>query len=347
MTLHNEKNDRYLSSLNRELHSIMEINPKVVIIGEDILDPYGGAFKVTKGLSTRFPDRVFTTPISEAAIVGVAIGLSMRGFYPVVEIMFGDFLALAADQIINHAAKFRWMYNNKVNVPIVVRTPMGGRRGYGPTHSQSLEKHFMGIPDLWVIAPNIVGSPGELLRQSILDCKDPVLFIEDKTCYGKHLITDISNLHIEKYSDNIAPFPSSFIYHDDIGEGPDGLLFCYGGMVPICIDAIEYLRDQEGLRINLVVLTQLSPVPQTHIRHVLDRWFPNLFFYTEESSTIGGWSSEIITTVEEIRGSYSQPSPVKHVRVGAKHTPIPASRELEFHSLPQVDNIVEAILNCF
>lgn len=347
MSLHSEKNDRYIMSLNHELHSIMAADPRIVIIGEDIVDPYGGAFKVTKGLSTRFPERVFTSPISESAIVGTAIGLSMRGFYPVVEIMFGDFIMLAADQIINHAAKFRWIYNNKVNVPIVVRTPMGGRRGYGPTHSQSLEKHFIGIPDLWVVAPNIVGNPGKLLRQAILDCNNPLLFIEDKSCYGKHLITEISNLCIENYHDDTAPFPSSFIYHDNIETRPDGLLFCYGGMVSLCIEVIEYLRDREGLHINLIVLTQLSPIPWTHIRRVLDKWFPRHFFYAEEANAIGGWSSEIITTVEEIRGSYSQSPHVKHARIGAKDTPIPASRELELNSLPQVDNIVELILNCF
>ena len=121
--------------------------------------PYGGAFKVTRGLSSRFPARVFATPISEAAIVGLATGLALRGMRPVAEIMFGDFLFLAGDQLVNHAAKFRWMYHDQVRVPMVIRTPMGGRRGYGPTHSQSIEKHFMGVPGLWVVAPHVLSSP--------------------------------------------------------------------------------------------------------------------------------------------------------------------------------------------
>ncbi|MCX7609921.1 MAG: alpha-ketoacid dehydrogenase subunit beta, partial [Anaerolineales bacterium] len=102
-----------LESLNHALHTAMESDPRVYILGEDILDPYGGAFKVTRGLSTRFPDRVLTTPISEAAIVGVAAGMALRGLRPVAEIMFGDFVTLIADQVVNHAAKFRWMYNEK------------------------------------------------------------------------------------------------------------------------------------------------------------------------------------------------------------------------------------------
>ncbi len=117
-----------------------------MVVGEDLLDPYGGAFKVTKGLSTKFPDRVLTTPLSEAGFTALAAGMAIRGLRPVVEIMFGDFLMLAADQFINHIGKYRWMYNDKVRVPLVIRTPMGGRRGYGPTHSQTLEKHFIGAP---------------------------------------------------------------------------------------------------------------------------------------------------------------------------------------------------------
>ncbi len=141
-----------LESLNAALHTALENDPRVYVLGEDILDPYGGAFKVTRGLSTRFPDRVLTTPISEAAILGISTGMALRGLRPVAEVMFGDFITLMADRLINHAAKFRWMYNEQVRVPLVLRAPMGGRRGYGPTHSQSLEKLFLGVPGLKVLA---------------------------------------------------------------------------------------------------------------------------------------------------------------------------------------------------
>ncbi len=170
-----------LDRLNYALQHAMDTDERVYLLGEDILDPYGGAFKVTRGLSTKFPERVLTTPISEAAIVGVATGMALRGLRPVAEIMFGDFVTLIADQLVNHASKFRWMYNDQVRVPIVVRTPMGGRRGYGPTHSQSLEKMFLGVPGLKVVAPNALGDPAELLAAAIAD-DDPVLFVEHK-CY--------------------------------------------------------------------------------------------------------------------------------------------------------------------
>ena len=136
-----------LESLNLALHDALASDDRVILLGEDILDPYGGAFKVTRGISTSFPERTFTTPVSEAGFLGVAIGMALRGLRPVVEIMFGDFLTLIADQVINHASKFRYMYNGQVSVPLVIRTPMGGRRGYGPTHSQTLEKLYLALQD--------------------------------------------------------------------------------------------------------------------------------------------------------------------------------------------------------
>jgi len=166
-----------LKALNQALHSAFATDECVYLIGEDVLDPYGGAFKVTQGLSTQYPGRVLSSPISEAGITGLAAGMALRGLRPVVEIMFGDFITLIADQVINHLAKFRWMYNEQVRVPIVIRTPMGGRRGYGPTHSQSLEKIFLGVPGLYVLSPTALGDPGALLYDAILRNDDPVIFI--------------------------------------------------------------------------------------------------------------------------------------------------------------------------
>ena len=140
----------YAQELNNALKDAFESDERVYLVGQDILDPYGGAFKVSAGLSTRFPGRVITTPISEAGITGLGTGMAIRGLKPVVEIMFGDFITLCADQIVTNIAKFRAMYNGQVRVPIVIRTPMGGGRGYGPTHSQCLEKMFLGIPDVYM-----------------------------------------------------------------------------------------------------------------------------------------------------------------------------------------------------
>jgi len=143
---------RCAQALNEALHEVFEQREDVHLLGEDVLDPYGGAFKVTQGLSDRWPDRVSTTPVSEGAMFGVAAGMALRGYRPILEIMFGDFVALGFDQIVNGIGKFRDMFDDQVRVPLVVRTPMGGRRGYGPTHSQSLEKLLLGVPNITVVA---------------------------------------------------------------------------------------------------------------------------------------------------------------------------------------------------
>ncbi|HLF89010.1 MAG TPA: thiamine pyrophosphate-dependent enzyme, partial [Anaerolineales bacterium] len=193
-----------LDFLNTALHRAFTADDRVHLIGEDLLDPYGGAFKATRGLSTQFPNRVHTSPVSEAGIVGIATGMALRGLLPVVEIMFGDFTLLAADQLINHAAKFREMYDDQVRVPLVVRTPMGGRRGYGATHSQTLEKHFLGAPGLRVLAPTAFGDPGALLEHAILHDPDPVLFVENKLLYLAKRHTPES---LQDFTLTPSPFP--------------------------------------------------------------------------------------------------------------------------------------------
>ncbi|MDQ7007946.1 MAG: hypothetical protein Q9Q40_12005 [Acidobacteriota bacterium] len=170
--------------LNETLAEALERWEDVLLLGEDLADPYGGAFRVTRGLSTRWPERVLSTPISEAALFGVSAGLALRGRRPVLEIMFGDFITLGLDQVINHIAKFREMYDEQVRVPLVVRTPMGGRRGYGPTHSQSLEKLLVGIPGLTVVAASEYHDLRDMLLAAIA-CDDPVFFIENKLLYGR------------------------------------------------------------------------------------------------------------------------------------------------------------------
>ena len=140
--------ERIVENLNRTLHQLMEADERVFFLGEDVLDPYGGAFKVARGLSTRFPARVLTTPISELGIAGVANGLALAGQRPILEFMFGDFIFLAFDQIVNFAAKSVTMYGERMPFHLLVRCPVGGHRGYGATHSQSVQKHFIGVPNL-------------------------------------------------------------------------------------------------------------------------------------------------------------------------------------------------------
>ena len=331
-----------LNDLNQGLMQAFEADERVYLLGEDVLDPYGGAFKVTRGLSTRYPSRVLTTPISEAGITGIAAGMALRGLRPVVEIMFGDFLTLAADQIINHIAKFKWMYNDQVTVPMVIRTPMGGRRGYGPTHSQTLEKHFIGVPGLRVVAPTALGSPGKLLRQAILESEEPVLFIENKLLYGSPLlpgdITQEFSVHSFESSPAWGKYTPTYSLQVLSAPQPVLTLVAYGYMAELARQAVLELAFQHEIFAELIVPTQLSPYDIDPIltgvrktRHLL---------LIEEGTRTGGWGAEILAQVSEILGVGMQSCK----RVAARNLPIPASSILETTVLPKIDDIVQAAL---
>ena len=326
-----------LERLNHALHSAMENDKRVFMLGEDILDPYGGAFKVTRGLSTKFPARVLTTPISEAAIVGVASGMALRGLRPVVEIMFGDFLTLTADQLINHASKFRWMYNEAVRVPIVVRTPMGGRRGYGPTHSQSIEKLFLGIPGLKVVTPNTLGDPSELLLAAIAD-EDPVLFIEHKLLYTRPLlepgIGDLADLSIDKQD---GAYPTYILKPS---EKASLTIACYGYNFELARKAAIDLIYEHEVFAELVLFSQLSPFDISPLLASLAR--TGRLLTVEEGGLSLGWGAEILARVAEASNEARQYS---MRRVAALDLPIANSKTLEDQILPSQEKVIEAALS--
>lgn len=232
----------YLQSLQQGLKWLFESDPRVMLLGEDVLDPYGGAFKVTSGLSTLYPDRVLTTPISEAAITGVGAGLALRGYVPIIEIMFGDFLTLCADQLVNHAAKFPLMYPN-VSCPLIVRTPMGAGRGYGPTHSQSIEKMFLGLPGLKIVAPSHFHAPGQTLQKVVQREKGPVIFIERKLLYGERLQDATSGLVFEVMQDE-AGYEVTVVRNYTMGDA-DVTLIGYGGATRHLPDLLRELAAEE------------------------------------------------------------------------------------------------------
>jgi len=334
-----------LESLNLGLHHAFEENESVLLIGEDVLDPYGGAFKVTRGLSTDFPGRVITTPISEAGIIGIAGGMALRGLRPVVEIMFGDFLPLGADQIINHLSKFRDMYNKQVNCPVVIRTPMGGRRGYGPTHSQTLEKHFLGVPGLHVLAPfhvkgsDPLGAPGRFLADTILHTSDPVLFIENKLQYLLPLIT--AGTHPDQVIEEItARSPDSpSIYKVSVANAPNSQvsLATYGYMAHLAMQAQLKLAFEYEIFIELIIPTQLAPFNLDAVISSSNR--TGRLVTLEEGSAGLGWGAEVIAEVSEVLGSDLKLSR----RMTAQACQVPAGRILEDAILPQVDDIVAVV----
>lgn len=323
-----------LERLNFALHAAMESDSRVFLVGEDLLDPYGGAFKVSRGLSTRFPERVLATPISEAAIVGVSNGMALRGLRPVAEIMFGDFVALAADQLVNHTAKFRWMYNDNVSVPLVVRAPMGGRRGYGPTHSQSLEKLFLGVPGLKVVAPNALADPADLLMAAIVD-DDPVLFVEHKLLYARPLLeagqADLANWRLDRAGD---PYPALLLRP----EYPATLTIAtYGYNFELARAAAVQLLMEHEIFTDIVLFSQLSPF---EIDPLLESLRSTCCLLTvEEASLSLGWGAEVVA-----RAAEAGIPRLKVGRVAALDLPVANSKSLEDVILPSVESIVGTAL---
>jgi 2-oxoisovalerate dehydrogenase E1 component len=321
---------RVLERLRAGLRQLLETDPRVVVIGEDIEDPYGGAFKVTKGLSDDFPGRVRNTPISEAAIAGVGNGLALSGMRPVVEIMFGDFVTLAADQLINQASKFSYMYNDQVSVPVIVRTAMGGKRGYGATHSQCLEKHFFGTPGLSVVCVNSVFDPGELLVRVHDSIDGPCLFIENKLTYSSYVSGRAPDGRI--WMDNGAPLPTLRLG----GHGQaDVTLVTYGGMLEECAEAAKIAFEEHEIVVEIVVPTRVYPLDTDPIFESVSGTLKVLT--VEEGQGFSGFGSEVLAAcAEKIPGCRS-------ARVFAETHPIPCARELEKHALPNLAKVIDAI----
>lgn len=332
------KQFRGVELINNGLSDILENEKKAVIIGEDISDPYGGAFKATKGLSTKFPGKLINTPISEAAIIGIATGMAMHGMKPIVEIMFGDFLTLGLDQILNHAVKYRWMYNNKAKVPLIIRTPMGGRRGYGPTHSQSIEKIFMGIPGLTIIAQSNLYDSGELLKRAFYNSVDPVIFIENKALYSENVYC-VNNGRIDdffvKASDGLYP---TFHLSLDNFSSPDGVIITYGGNLNIAMEAAKELLIEYEITVDIIVTSLISPVPIKDILSFIGEC--EIITTLEEGTLTHGWGSEIVSQIVNDSGRRNNP---RFIKFAASDCPIPSNHLLENELMPSTQNIITNI----
>lgn len=325
--------DRTVNLLHAALRRNMRRDERIVLLGEDIEGPYGGAFKVTKELSREFPGRVRNTPISEAAVVGLGNGLALSGLVPVCEIMFGDFLALAFDQLLNHAAKFRYMYNDQVRVPLVVRTPMGGRRGYGPTHSQSLEKHFLGLPDTVVLAPHSRYDPGLVYDRIFATLDGPVLVIENKLLYGTRVSDEVGPGFALEHSDE--PFPTTRLRPQ---AAPDVTVLCYGGMLPEAEKAAALLFDRHEVVAEIICPTQLYPFDPRPLLESLAR--TGRLLVAEEGHGFAAFGAEALAQVVE-----HAPGLLRRVRrLAAPDHPIPSCGPLEKALLPGADHLVRAAL---
>ncbi len=327
-----EEKDRVVGRIHAALAGKLESDERTVIIGEDIEGPYGGAFKVTKDLSERYPGRVRNTPISEAAIVGIGGGLALNGQRPIVEIMFGDFLTLCCDQLMNSAAKFRYMYNDQVRVPLIVRTPMGGKRGYGPTHSQSIEKYFLGIPDTWMLAVHHRYDPFSLYESLFSLIDRPTVVIENKLLYGVRVGEGVPAGFFLEHSDD--PFPTTRLRPDGAA---DATVLCYGGMLPDVERAVGVLFDEHDIVCEVICPTRLYPLDPWPIVGSVEK--TGRLLVVEEGVSFAAFGAEVAAKIVERCSGVLK----AFKRVGSPEHAIPTCGPLEKALLPGVGHIVEGV----
>lgn len=322
-------------AINSALRALLAQVPEVLLLGEDLHDPYGGAFKVTAGLSDAFAGRVISTPISEAGITGAGIGLALAGRRPIVEIMFADFVTLCLDQLYNHAVKFPGMFADAA-VPLVLRTPGGGRRGYGPTHSQSPENLLVSVPGLTVVYGSHRHNVGQLLVNAVTRWPNPTVFLEHKLLYGEAQ-SPAGYAALAAHADDLgaALFPT-------LASGPahaDVVLVSFGGMLPIVERVAQRLRDDEELAVRIVAPALLSPLPRHTLLGALLA-APRVVV-VEESHAEHGVGAEILACLSE--AGYTGQT----LRLGAAPVPIAAARSLESAQLPDEHSVFKRILGLF
>jgi pyruvate dehydrogenase E1 component beta subunit len=311
-------------AISQALWEEMERDPKVFILGEEV-GVWGGTYAVTKGFYDHFgADRVKDTPISEAAIVGAAIGSAMTGLRPVAELMTINFAFVAMDHIVNEAAKLHYMFGGQFKLPLVIRTVGGGGRQLGATHSQVPDAIFAHFPGLKVVAPGTPADAKGLLKEAIRS-DDPILFIEEATLYQvRGEVPD---------GDFTMPIGKSTIAR----AGKDATIVTYSKEVDNSMKAAEILA-QEGIEVEIVDLRSLRPLDMEPVIESFKK--TNRAVIVEEGWMSYGVGSEVASRIYETAFDYVD-APVK--RVAQKEVPLPYNRTLEQMALPQVEDIVNAV----
>jgi len=331
----NIENQKVLDNLNKAMLDIMNFDNDTYIIGEDIEDPYGGAFKVTKGIHSKFPERVISTPISELGLAGLANGVSLTGKRSIVEFMFADFTFLAFDQIINFAAKTVSMYGYNKSHKIIFRCPYGGHRGYGPTHSQSIHKYLMGVPNLNLFEISPLHSLDKLLFP-VIDSGIPSVLFESKVLYPKKMIpVGAFDVYNHKKINNIT----SALYID---EHVDAVLITGGGYVYDCIDVVKDLFINYELSVHIINPFQIYPFDLSIVDDYISS-SENKIIIVDEGTPGASWSSEIIS---KLSMKYSGKN-IMFNEIMSNDEIIPSSKHLESQMLLNKDKIYKSILKMF
>lgn len=312
-------------ALGAALAGALAADPTVLLLGEDLADPGGGISQVTKGLSTTFgTDRVRDTPISEAAIVGAAVGAAVSGLRPVAELMIMDFISIALDQLVNHAAKARYMSGGLLSVPLTLRTAVFGGIGSGATHSQTLEAWLAHIPGLKVVVPSTPADAKGLLTSCIFD-DDPCVFVENVALYGTRGPVPTG--------DHRVPLGRAAV----VRPGRDVTLVAYGRTVRDALAAAEQLAA-EGIEVEVVDLRSLVPFDAETVLASAAR--TRRVVVAHHATRFAGFGAEVAAVIgEELFGTLE--APVR--RVGAAFAPIGSAAVLEAAVMPSAASLVAAV----
>jgi pyruvate/2-oxoglutarate/acetoin dehydrogenase E1 component len=319
----------YAKAIAAAMRTAMAADDRVFLAGEDI-GIYGGAFGVTDGLLGEFgEERVRDTPISEDAIVGMAVGAAMTGLRPVVEMQFSDFVVNAMDPLVNQAAKLHFMYGGHVEVPMVLRLPGGGGTGAAAQHSQSLEAWFAHVPGLKVVAPATVQDAHDLLLAAILD-PDPVVVVEHKLLYKAEGPLEAR--------DRPEDTPASIGEAHVVRRGTDLTAVSYSIGVSRTLEAAERVAE-DGIDVEVVDLRTLKPMDVDTVVDSVSS--TGKLLVTHEAPTILGIGAEVAAAVAGSRAFDQLLAPIR--RVGGRDNPMPYAPALEKATIPQVDDIEAAI----
>ena len=318
-----------VDAINHALNEEMDLNPKMIIYGQDIADPKGGVFTATKGLSSKYgKDRVFNSPLAESSIIGTAIGLAVTGYKPVVEIQFADYIWTSMMQIRNEVVTMRYRSNNLWECPLIIRAPVGGYINGGIYHSQSIDGYFMHMPGILIAYPSNASDAKGLLKMACR-LKDPVIFMEHKGLYRQGYASSL-----EPDSDYLLPFGKGNI----ITSGDELTIVSWGAMVQKTIEAIKSLGLDEG-QIELIDPRTLNPFDLDLIKSSVRKTGKVLIVH-EDNITCGP-GAELSALITEQCFEFLD-APVN--RIGSKNSPIPFHKILEDEILPQIDTISSKII---
>lgn len=318
----------YAQAIKEAMCEEMRKDENVFLMGEDV-GLYGGAFGVSIGMFQEFgEERVKDTPISEAVIAGAAAGAAVTGMRPICELMFSDFVTISMDQLVNQAAKMRYMFGGKAQVPMVLRMPGGSGTGAAAQHSQSIEAWLCHVPGLKVIVPSTPFDAKGLLKAAIRD-NNPVVFVEQKLLYRKKGPVP------EPEEEYVLPIGKADIKR----EGKDLTIISYGRMVPTCLEVAEKLAAQN---INIEVLDLRTLVPMDKEAVIASVKKTGKALIVHEAVQTGGVGGEVAAVIADSEAFFYLDAPIK--RLGGLDVPIPYCPELEKNVVPTEKTITEAVL---